>query len=391
MSKARPLPSVQVHALRHEPWGRVSLVDDGQGGPLQLIEKWKVQPAGVAATAAWVQRWQSVAHPSVLAYAELEADAGTAARQARATSGPSLQAVLTKAPRLSPKAAAALFADLGEALLALHAQGLVAGSVDLPNLVVCPVGHEGQAPLVLLHAGLTQLLQSAGTEAALPWPVAMHEVAPELAAGQWPTAATDVFQLAACLAQSLGEPPPELAPWLAACRDPEPSNRVASLSGLVEALHQMTSAAPRIALGDHSVVAAWVRGSPMLELAAWLPTEPWYKAAPVPSLAAGPLARPSPPSPSPSADARVQAALKQLRGLSEAEDVPTGWRVRRNTLILLAVLGLVMAWLASLQVAEMRRAEADYRNAVEGLVPRPPPPPRPRPRMLTPEDGVFGP
>ncbi|MBI5608439.1 MAG: hypothetical protein HY902_06120, partial [Deltaproteobacteria bacterium] len=69
MNKARPLPAVQVHALRHEPWGRVSLVDDGQGGPQQLVEKWKVQPGDLAATLALTRQWQACTHPSVLAYA----------------------------------------------------------------------------------------------------------------------------------------------------------------------------------------------------------------------------------------------------------------------------------------------------------------------------------
>ncbi len=391
MNKARPLPAVQVHSLRHEPWGRVSLVDDGQGGPLQLIEKWKVPPNAADETAAVAQRWLAANHPSVLAYAPLEADAGTTARHARAPTGPSLAAVLAKAPRVSFKAAAALFADLGQALLALHAQGLVAGSIDLPNLVVCPVGHDGQAPLVLLHAGLSQQLQVVAAQSALPWPVVLPEAAPELAAGKWPTAATDVFQFAACLAHCLGEPPLDWAPWLTQCRDPDESKRIAGLAGLVDALRQASSAAPRVSLGEHSVVAAWLRGSPTLELAAWLPTEPWFKALPAPLPAATPFSRPGQPAQGPTTDVRVRAALHQLRGLSQEEDVPAGWRVRRNTLVLLVLLALALAWLASLQIVEMRRAETEYRNAMDGQVPRPPPPPRPRPRMLTPEDGVFGP
>ncbi len=395
MKAARPAAAAQLQTLRHEPWGRVSLLDAGLGGPAQLIEKWAV-PAELRATAvALSELWATSTQLSLLNYQGLEADVGHLARVAQSPRGPTLAALLHKSPPMTERAVAALFVDLGEALLEAHARGGVAGSIAPECLVICPVGDEKQPPLTLLHAGLTQLLQAARVKVAVQFPAAGAHSAPEVTRGEWPGPAADAYQFAACMARCLGDDQGELGPLLAACQNTVQEPRVVALSVLVGALRERTQGLPCLQLGDPAgarpVVAAWQRGSPLVGLAAWMPAQPWHKHDEMLPLSptAGLPARAAGPAPVAGADAaKLQAALAQLRmSRQEPSDERLGLRrvSLRSLVAVLTVLAAATAWFVARQLAELHNREAAMQNEIEQQALRPPPPPRPQPRLLSPE------
>lgn len=127
-------------------------------------------------------------HPGLARLEALhELPGGVLAAACQFVEGTDLAVVLGARGRLRRDEAAQLLADLGQALAHLHEQGLVHGDVSAANTVITPEGH---AVLIDLLGGAGEL----GTPGV---------AAPERLQGEEPSAAADVYALAALVEQAV--------------------------------------------------------------------------------------------------------------------------------------------------------------------------------------------
>lgn len=290
-------------------WGRQSVHDAPDGRGAELIYELDVGPGGdVDAVLDVATRWQRARHHGLLALRH--ASASSDRRGVRicwlAPSGSTLEEVAGRAGPMDERMVAALGVDLAASVAHAHARELIVGRISPLDLFVAPPGSEGLAALRILAAGLPGLVAAAGHDVGMIGERgfamlydAPRYVAPEVAAGRAPTAASDDFALAATLARLLlGRPPfpshderlllhamqqgpspdttaalrraaPTLAGPLLAALSPSPLQRAGSLADLRAAIAEVLGEA---ALGRVSIVRGggpWEMGSPIVPLAAW--------------------------------------------------------------------------------------------------------------------------
>jgi hypothetical protein len=151
------------------------------------------------------------------------------------TGGPPMCPLQTWSPRDAAKA----LRRLAEALAALHEAGIVHGDVAPTNVLVLPGDHAALPRLALTDFGCASVRdgpvgRAAGTPGA---------AAPEVVAGEGPSAASDVYGLGrvglALLAATRTEDDPEttaaLEGWCAALGDPDPRTRPSAASAAATA------------------------------------------------------------------------------------------------------------------------------------------------------------
>lgn len=173
--------------------------------------------------------------------------------------GTDLAVVLGARGRLRRDEAAQLLADLGSALAHLHEQGLVHGDVSAANTVITPQGH---AVLIDLLADA----QEQGTPGA---------AAPERLRGEAPSAAADVYALAAVVEQAVAASHTAAGalPLLADALSRDPGSRPTARE-LAERAERLAAPVP-ISLPQSAGLAAG-----MLRACAQVPTRrarrPWW-------------------------------------------------------------------------------------------------------------------
>ncbi len=428
-----PRAAAAVQTLRVTSWGQIGWDPGDEGSPAMVVEQIAVADAEASAALQVAQARTGWQHPAIapLLSAEVASSAGsgqTLVCRLAAPRGAAL-ADLRTASGSSPwtqSQVAVLWRDLLQALRLGHTQGLVAGWLAPPHLVVSPPAGMGQAPLQLLHAGLPRLLEATGMAwsrasataaraSLLPDPV---WVAPEVMAGQPPDAASDTYAAAACMVwTALGQPPhgtsplaglqrladewpapalaealhrhlPLLAPALLAALQPQPSARTGALDDLHAVCARLTAGLTETAVGETRVIAAWERGSPLIPLAAFVPAAPWTsRGQPVAPVQASPS--PVAADPAAAADhARLRAVLDQLDTdrLRLVRDTAARRR-RQQRAYGLALAALVLAAVAVVLTRQyqQRGASADNPDLPAKPLSKRTLPPRPQPRLLNAE------
>jgi YVTN family beta-propeller protein len=167
----------------------------------------------------------SIDHPNVIPIYYTGEHDGLLYIAMRYVEGSDLRTVVRAEGRLAPPRAARIVAQVGTALDAAHARGLVHRDVKPANVLL---GTEDHA--YLTDFGLTKRLQSAGaaTTRAGGWVGTLGYVAPEQIRGERTDARSDVYALGCVLFHALtGEPPyqrdrDEATLW-AHLNDPPPS------------------------------------------------------------------------------------------------------------------------------------------------------------------------
>jgi YVTN family beta-propeller protein len=147
----------------------------------------------------------SIDHPNVIPIYYTGEHDGLLYIAMRYVEGSDLRTVVRAEGRLAPARAARIVAQVGAALDAAHARGLVHRDVKPANVLL---GAEDHA--YLTDFGLTKRLQSAGGATTRPggWVGTLGYVAPEQIRGERTDARSDVYALGCVLFHALtGEPP----------------------------------------------------------------------------------------------------------------------------------------------------------------------------------------
>ncbi len=383
--------------LRVATWGQTLVQEPGDGQTARLVHEIAVRPGDLDDALALAEAWRAHNHPTLhaLAHATLAQPAGSPGQVLRLERplprGTPIAQVLSKVA-LDELAVAALFADLAKGLLELHGDGLVAGNLSAETLLLCPPGQDDAAPLLLVDAGLPSLVVAASGplgDAANPrfgqlLPVA-ETVAPEVLAGQAPTAAADVFALAAVLATTLlGRPvfapgstaavraamahglaaadlqqltqlAPHLAPILQQALAPQPWARAGALAALVGALASLCHDLPTTLVGERTVLAPWAPGSPLIALAAYASAVPWSAQFAESAVVAATVAAGG----GPEGQAKLRAALDQLeleRRRAQRQTETQGRNIL-SRLIIVALFALLATAIAATAMRQAHRAQ----------------------------------
>jgi hypothetical protein len=168
----------------------------------------KVITADLADATAFRARFQreatiaaQIEHPNVIpVYAVGEAAGGVLYIAMRFVDGVDLRSLLAAEGRLEPGRAAAIVAQVGQALDAAHAHGLVHRDVKPANILVSRIGGGGGEHVYLSDFGISRHIDGSqaltGTGAFLG---TIDYVAPEQARGERVDARTDVYSLGCVL------------------------------------------------------------------------------------------------------------------------------------------------------------------------------------------------
>ena len=197
-------------------WGQVSLVEAGPGSAPEVVQTLFVGSGDGSTAVALARRWRDLREPCILGLNEA---AGTASGPAggsaiklhrEAPRGSTLEEVLAGHGPLNEAMVAALFADLLPCLQRCHKDGLILGSLSPDRLYLCPPALD-QVPAVRCHdVALLPLVLLAGQPMPAPEQSAWQQVlgaaeviAPEVANGMEPAAASDVYSLCAIMSWAL--------------------------------------------------------------------------------------------------------------------------------------------------------------------------------------------
>lgn len=401
-------------------WGQTLQLEAADGLGARLVHEIAVRAGERDEAMALVAAWQAIQHPALhrLTHGTLAQPAGSPGEVLRLERpmprGTPLSQVLMKAA-LDEVVVAALFVDVAKGLTELHGAGLVAGNVSLETLLLCPPGQDDAAPLLLVDAGLPSLvLAASGPLGAFGNPRAeqllprAEVVAPEVLAGQSPSAAADVFGLCAVLATTLlghgvfaadtpaavraamaqGPLPadvaeltgraPHLAGLILRGLAAQPWARAGVLAELVEACNALTHALPTTFADERMVLAPWAAGSPLITLAAYASAVPWSTQFPESTIATASNAA---ASAGPDGQAKLRAALDQLemeRRRAQRQTESSGRNIL-SRLIIIALFGLIAAAMAATAARQSQRAHAGLHppRAADTMAP---PPVRPLPK-----------
>ena len=422
---ARSVPgrdrSVQ-RVLRVATWGQTLTQDPGDGSPARLVYELAVRPGELDHALGVAESWRRFAHPSLhaldhVSVAQPAGSPGPVLRLERPMPRGTPLAQVIERTAVDERALAALFLDLAKALQELHAEALFVGQLAAETLLVCPPGADDAAPLLAVDAGLaTLVLTAAGTLG--PVSAAAHAqlfgaratVAPEVIAGQRPSAAADVFALAATLAHAALRRPlfaaaapsalrdamaagptpadvaalhaavPQLAPVILSGVAAHPWARSGVLPELIDRLQAVCGELPTVVAAERTVLAPWQAGSPLIALAAYATSLPWSAQFAEPTLGAAPPL----PAQSLAGQHKLRAALEQLERerLASHRQAETAGRNLLTRLIVLALFALIAAAIAATFARQNRRHQRELspERAADTL---PPPPLLPEPQSRT--------
>jgi tRNA A-37 threonylcarbamoyl transferase component Bud32 len=193
----------------------------------------------------------SIEHPNVIPVHEAGETDGELYITMRYVQGTDLRELISRSGRLEPHRAASLVAQVGAALDAAHAHGLVHRDVKPGNVLVAGMGERDHA--YLTDFGLTKrLLSEAGLTRTGEWVGTADYVAPEQIEGKAVDARTDVYALCCVLHQTLtGQVPyvrdSDVAKMYAHLHEPPPA---------------VTAIAPDVPAGFDAVVARGMAKDP---------------------------------------------------------------------------------------------------------------------------------
>ncbi len=141
----------------------------------------------------------SIDHPNVIPVYYAGEEDGVAYIAMRYVAGDDLRTLVRRARRLSPQRAAGIVAQVGAALDAAHAAGLVHRDVKPANVLIGPENH-----VYLTDFGLSKhAISTAGTTKPGHWVGTIDYVAPEQIRGERVDARTDVYGLGCLLFYTL--------------------------------------------------------------------------------------------------------------------------------------------------------------------------------------------
>jgi tRNA A-37 threonylcarbamoyl transferase component Bud32 len=399
-------PAIRVTGYRIEaPIGRGGMGEVYRAEQLSLGRKvaLKVLRPDLAADDRFRRRFlresriaAAIDHPNVIPIYEAGEDDGLLYIAMRYVEGLDLATLLEREGRLQPARTIAILSQVGHALDAAHARGLVHRDVKPANILLLPAVGGGGEHAYLCDFGLMKELDAevalTGTDqfvGSVPY------VAPEQVEGRAIDGRTDVYSLGCvlfhCLSGSppyrgqtdvevvfahLSEPPPPLssrAPDLPPALDgvlaramaKAKDDRYSTCSALLEAAAQVAAAGRRGSPRPDDATRAMVRPPAAAGTSPAARTDP---AAPRPAppfarpAAARPVAPPLARSPAPPAAARPASPPPHVR--------PRGHRARgRRWPAMLALLLLpAVAYLVAVQVFARAKSTGDRASQVAGAV-----------------------
>ncbi|MFF4169992.1 serine/threonine-protein kinase [Streptomyces sp. NPDC001744] len=145
-------------------------------------------------------------HPRVVKVRDLVVDGNDLALVMDLVRGTDLRTRLDRERRLAPEAAAAIVADVADALAAAHAAGVVHRDVKPENILLDmegPLGPGGSHPALLTDFGVAKLIDTPGRTRATRIIGTPDYLAPEIVEGLPPRAAVDIYALATVLYELL--------------------------------------------------------------------------------------------------------------------------------------------------------------------------------------------
>ena len=192
----------------------------------------------------------AVHHPALAAVYDLVDDAGQPVLVMELVEGVTLHELVRRHGPLPPRRGAQLAVETLAGLAALHQAGVLHGAVSPGSLLVTPAGAAK-----LVGAGSSVLRLHPRALAARAGSSSSRVLAPELAAGEPPTPAVDVWATAATLHYAaVGQPPsgdagvaPELAGWLGSALARMLAATPAERPSAAEAARLLAEAAPAAA------------------------------------------------------------------------------------------------------------------------------------------------
>lgn len=411
--------------LRVGTWGQSLAHDPDDGQPQRLVHEFHVRPGQGDDASEQAQRWIAFAHPSLhdVIHAEVTQPPGSPAQILRVERsmprGTPLAQVLVRTGPVEELAVMALFVDLARGLQEAHAAGLVVGNLSAETVVVAAPGTDNVPPLLAVDAGGYSLLVAATgqtlqaeTPGFAQWLPVAESLAPEVLAGGTPTAASDVFALAAVMGHALLGHPVFAAPTTAVLRAqmatgvatdtvaelvhkaphmggvivkalaPQGWGRSGALADLVARMSKGTQALPVLTAEGRSVLDPWVAGSPLIPLAAYASSVPWSaQFAETQVVSGAPTLTPA----SVQDKAKLRLALDQLEmaQVRSRQRAETAGRNILTRLILIVLFALIAAAIAATAMRDAQRA-ADLIHPprpADTAAPKPLKPP-PVPRVL---------
>jgi serine/threonine protein kinase len=241
-----------------------------------------------------------LAHPAIVEIYDVDHTGESPALVMELVDGESLATRIAREGPLPPPEAAAIAADIAEALFHAHQRGVIHRDVKPGNVLLSADGRTRLVDFGIAHslAVASERLTMAGTVVG-----SLHSMAPEQLVGGPITPRTDLYGLGAVLHESLtGRPPyaesspvalaeaqragpprmdgidPALAAAIAGCLAYEPEERPLHAGALAEALR------------------AWIAGDPVLALALAPTSAPVYSSAMTVPRPAAPSVAPQPAS-----------------------------------------------------------------------------------------------
>lgn len=148
----------------------------------------------------------SLDHPRVVGVHDLVVDGNDLALVMQLVRGTDLRTRLEHERRLTPQAAAAITADVADALAAAHAAGIVHRDVKPENVLLdalTPAGPGGAPPALLTDFGIAKLIDSPRRTRATSIIGTPDYLAPEIVEGLPPRASVDIYALATVLYELL--------------------------------------------------------------------------------------------------------------------------------------------------------------------------------------------
>ncbi|MGK5498859.1 serine/threonine-protein kinase [Streptomyces sp. URMC 125] len=181
-------------------------------------------------------------HPRIVKVRDLVVDGNDLALVMDLVRGTDLRTRLERERRLAPQAAAAIAADIADALAAAHAAGIVHRDVKPENVLLdahAPTGPGGAPPALLTDFGIAKLIDAPSRGGGSKVVGTPDYVAPEIVEGLPPRASVDVYALATVLYELLAGFTPFGGGHPGAVLRRHVTERVAPLPGIPDELWQL--------------------------------------------------------------------------------------------------------------------------------------------------------